>query len=439
MKLTPHAFFDAAKEFLQVKSKYTILLKESGWIVIGQIVSVSGSIFGVRLLTELLSPADYGQLAVWMTLVSLINFIVFGPLNSGAARFYSTASEQDDLVNYFGGLNNLALFGAGGVFIIALGSVIIYEKPNLFISLIATICFGIFSGYNGLFTGIQNAGRRRSVSALYQAIDPWLRNLIVAISILIFGNNCTTTLTGYSISSAFVLVSHYIFSYSKSFKGTRNQEKVMFWSLKIWKYSWPMAIAGITSWGYLSSQIWALELFSTKTNIGLFSVIIQIGFTPLMMIGGVGMTLLTPIIFSRSGDGSDKQKLKSIHELLIKSCLTGFFIVLVFTVISALSHAFIFKFLVADKYRIYSYYLPFVVFSAGVLQVSMFLATTVLASNNTKILLPLNTIGNSLIAAINMMATYLYELDGIFFAMVIGSIIHLLWNIYNASRVSVNN
>lgn len=416
-------------------SRYHRLFKEGVWIIVGQILAVTGSIFGVRLLTELLSPADYGQLAVWMTLVSLINYVIFGPLNSGAARFYSTGAEQGDLVDYIGGIHYLALFGTCCMLIIVLITVFISGRIDWIIPLVATVSFAVFSGYNGIFNSIQNAARRRSIAALHQGIEPWVRYLIASISIFFIGSTFSVTLGGYAISAALVLVSQYIFFYSNRPRQLKNQKNVAAWSSKIWKYSWPMAVAGITSWGYLASQIWALELFSTKSNVGFFSVIIQIGFAPLMMLGGVAMTLLMPIIFARAGDGLDKQRFKLSVKPIIKFSLVGFLIVISLTAISTVFHPLVFQLLVAKQYRIFSHYLPFVVLSAGILQVSTLLATIVLASSNTRILLPLNTIGNGIIAATNFIATYFYGMTGIFFAMVIGSVMHLVWNIHNAWRV----
>jgi hypothetical protein len=49
------------------------LAKEGSWIVIGQISSVLGSLVLVRVLTERLDPAQYGQLALGLTVANLVN------------------------------------------------------------------------------------------------------------------------------------------------------------------------------------------------------------------------------------------------------------------------------------------------------------------------------------------------------------------------------
>ena len=70
------------------------LLKEGSWIAIGQIVSGLGSIILVKVLTEKLSPTPYGEMALGLTISSLMNNIVIGGINNGIARFYSIAFEK---------------------------------------------------------------------------------------------------------------------------------------------------------------------------------------------------------------------------------------------------------------------------------------------------------------------------------------------------------
>src|SRR5665647_2701772 len=80
--------------------RFRRLSKEGAWIVLGQASAVLGSLASVRLLTELLDPAAYGELALGMTVASLVNQTVLGPLSNGITRFYAPAQERGDLRSY---------------------------------------------------------------------------------------------------------------------------------------------------------------------------------------------------------------------------------------------------------------------------------------------------------------------------------------------------
>ena len=57
------------------------LQKEVTWISIGQAGTAVAGIFGIKLLTNVLGPAEFGKLSLATTIVALIstNFL-FGPL-----------------------------------------------------------------------------------------------------------------------------------------------------------------------------------------------------------------------------------------------------------------------------------------------------------------------------------------------------------------------
>ena len=63
------------------------LFKEGTWIAIGQLVSIVGSIVLVRVITEYLEPARYGELALGLTVGGFINQVVMGGVAGGIGRF----------------------------------------------------------------------------------------------------------------------------------------------------------------------------------------------------------------------------------------------------------------------------------------------------------------------------------------------------------------
>ena len=90
-------------------SRFNRLVKESSWIVFGQLAAVVGALVLVRVLTEHLDPAQYGQLALGLTVAGLVNQTVFGGFSAGIARLYSIAAEKHDLPAYLRDLVRLLM------------------------------------------------------------------------------------------------------------------------------------------------------------------------------------------------------------------------------------------------------------------------------------------------------------------------------------------
>ena len=127
------------------------LSKEGAWIVLGQVTAILGSLAGVRLLTELLDPAAYGELALGLTLASLVNQTVLGPLSNGITRFYAPAQERADLAGYLSAVRGLVWTATGvvAVMILLTGAGLVAAGRMQWISIAgAALLFAGLSGYN---------------------------------------------------------------------------------------------------------------------------------------------------------------------------------------------------------------------------------------------------------------------------------------------------
>jgi O-antigen/teichoic acid export membrane protein len=318
--------------------------------------------------------------------------------------------------------------------LVILGLLLTRHTGWIAITATAFVC-ATLGGYNGILNGIQNAARQRSVVALHQGMDSWARALIGAGLALLWARTSEAVMVGYSLAIVLVLASQYAF-FRKVIHANQSWLDEKRWQKQILTYSWPMAATGIASWGHLASQRWALELFGNTADVGHFSVVFQLGYTPFSLAGGLIMTILAPVIFSRAGDGSDKQKFQKLTRAIVIFCVVAFLLVLLCASLGAVCHGFVFHLLAAKQYGAYSHYLPFAMFAGGTMQVSYFLSGVVLASTRTKILLPINTLGNLLIIATNLLLAYLFGIGGLFAAIAIGSVIHLTWAIVNVRILS---
>ena len=52
-----------------------------------QAAAVAGALIGVRVLTGILPPAQYGELALGLTIATLVNQVIMAPLTGGFFRF----------------------------------------------------------------------------------------------------------------------------------------------------------------------------------------------------------------------------------------------------------------------------------------------------------------------------------------------------------------
>lgn len=415
--------------------RYRRLAKEGGWIIVGQIASVLGSLALVRVLTGRLDTTQYGELALGLTLAGLMNQVVMGGLSAGVGRFYSIAAEKQDLRGYLHATRKLLVYATAAA--AAIGLAVMAGLLSLgygqWLGLAAaTLIFSVLSGYNASLSGIQAAARQRGIVAFHAGLDAWLK-ILLALGLLIWlGRSSTAVVIGFALSSLFVNSSQLLFL--RRLGQTETASRGHPWMGQMWAYSWPMAAGGLFNWGYYASQRWALELYVSTSEVGQFYALTQIAYTPLSMGGAMLMSFLTPILFARVGDATDDDRLRSAHRVVMRVGAVGLGLTLIIALASCFAHDLVFRLLVAREYRGISVYMPRVLLAAGILQVSIAMASIVSIENQTRRILPIAILGNSGVAWMNFYFTRRWGISGLTTSMMAGAAIHLAWMIVIVSR-----
>lgn len=198
---------DLIQRYAAQKDRIHRLSREAGWIVAGQAASVLGSLVLVRVLTEYLEPAEYGQLALGLTVATLVNQVVMGGLIAGIGRFYSIATEKGDLRGYLRAARRMLIIATAvvvGLGMILIGTLVAVEMHHWLWLATAALVFSILSSYNGALNGIQNAARQRAIVALHGGMDAWLKIGLAVGVMLWLGTNSAAVVVGYTLPGVIV-------------------------------------------------------------------------------------------------------------------------------------------------------------------------------------------------------------------------------------------
>ncbi|MBL1457970.1 MAG: oligosaccharide flippase family protein [Methylophaga sp.] len=417
-------------------ARFKRLSKESLWIISGQFLAIIGAMVGVRVLTELLNPEAYGQLALGMTLAIFATQGGFGPLSAGATRFFSAAKESDELKIYLDAVKRYLKFIT--IFILALTTAIVLTALSAGLGfwsnlILASMVYACVNGYNNIANGIQNAARQRSVVALHSGIGPWLRLFFAVALIYLFGESSSSVMWGYVIATIIVLFSQYVF-FRKIFKDVAIESPVesneinKAWQEKILNYSWPFVTWGTVAALHSASDKWSLALFSSQSDAGFFLVLYQIGFYPIAIFSEMLVAFVTPIIFQRAGHGGASSKgLAQAIKLNIRVSGLIFIVSILIFIFMWLSHEVAFSFLAADEYRPISFLLPWMGLSAGLISTAQVLSISRMSSLQTKSLIIPKVISPVIGIFLNLAGAYFYGLEGVVFAHLLYALIYLGW------------
>jgi O-antigen/teichoic acid export membrane protein len=408
---------------------------EFAWVVIGHVASVLGAIVGVRLLTDALPPKVYGELALAMTVATLVQQVILGPLGAAYPRFYALAEETGELGPYFISVARLTV--SGGVAVSLLAALAILGVTSLTHAtlvplLVVTIVFAIVSGVGSIMDGIQNAARHRSVVALHQGVASWLRFLCAVWLVSVFGIKSTIAMWGYCVGSFLVTASQAFFFDRRIIRPANRVEWTPMRVSKVWRskmfaYAWPFSLWGVATWLQLSSDRWALQAFGDTQDVGLYAVTYQLGFYPLMLLSGVISQLAQPFFFRMAGDGTDEARRALVSRRNSQMTLAAFCLSACCVAAAAALHTWVFRLLTAQEYRNVSWLLPAVALSGGLFGTAQLGTLGLLSNHNSSILLKPKICTALLGIGLNFGGAFVWGTLGVAIAGIIANGIYLLW------------
>jgi len=405
------------------------------WVAFGQALAFFGAIVGVRLLTHVLPPAVYGELALGMTVATLVQQVVLSPLSGATLRYFAPALEANQLSAYFGGVRKL-LVGTTAVWLVFAGVLSVglwMSGHGKWLRLTATaLMFALLSGYGAVFGGMQNAARQRAVVAWHDGLAVWLRFLTAVALIELLGAFSQVAMFGYALASAAVLVSQFWFFRRRIFalnvaQSAATLDQVQTWKKQMYAYAWPFAIWGMFTWAQIISDRWALQTFTTTSTVGLYAVLYQLGYYPIAILSGSISQLVSPVLFSRAGGGFDPVRMNSTHRLNHLLVLAILGLTGLGTVAAFLLHPLIFSLLAAPEYHGVSSLLPWMVLSGGLFATAQMAVLSLLSATATKSLIAPKIVTAFLGILLNFVGAYTFGLYGVICASVMHSIIYLIW------------
>ena len=412
------------------------------WIGAGQGLAMIGALVGVRLMTGLLGPSSYGKLALGMTVATLAQQVFLAPLGNTSQRFFSSSLEANQFGAYLQVVRGLAgrmitlllVFAVAGV--IVASTIGVAHWLPLFL---AAFVFAVISGTNALLDCIQNAARHRQLVALHQAAAQWARFAVAAGLILLLGSTSTIAMLGYALASVVILASQWFFFRSKVLplsdsSVVHDADTVRHWARQMRGYMWPFATWGVFTWALLASDRWALQAFGTTSTVGRHAVLYQLGYFPITMLCATMTQLISPVLFSRAGNGDDPRRSRGVASLNNRLLAAAGLFSALATVLAFALHKHVFWLLVAPEYRNISWLLPWMVLSGGLFASGQIAALSVVSSINTRQLIPVKIVTAILGIGLSISGAYWFGLRGVVAGGIVFSAVHFVWMLLLARR-----
>ncbi|MFX0137544.1 MAG: lipopolysaccharide biosynthesis protein [Candidatus Hodarchaeota archaeon] len=348
--------------------KFRLLSPEALWVFVSQAGTAIAGLLGVKLLTHVLKPFEFGLLVLASTVITLIGTSFFGPFGQGLMRFWSISKERGSLDVFYAVSNRLAKYISMATFLVTFISIFILfmiKKYDWSILIALSLIIGIITGIFGLKISVFTAARQRRRTALLNISNTFLRPLIATFLVILIIAKANIALGGYLIAALFILFIAerlYLQSTSKAIPSTQGSSTYMSLfsglSKEILSYSWPFLLWGIFGWIHMSCDRWGLQLFYGSDVVGAFAVVSYLANYPLSFGSSFLSTLFSPIAFQKAGDLTSTKSIISAYKILI--AMTSIYILgaSVLIALFAMLHRHLVLFISNINFLNFSYLLP---------------------------------------------------------------------------------
>jgi O-antigen/teichoic acid export membrane protein len=366
-----------------------------------------------------------------MTVVTIVQQILTGPLGQATLRFYAPSVDSATTPSFFATVSKLQLL----VSLLVIGAGVplaLCIKASSHLShlalILAALAIAVVTGANGTLDAVQTAARHRSVVALHQAATQWSRPLLAWLLVAYVSKSSTAALVGYLLASCGVFLSQ-VYQLRRRFPAafSKSHSSSPTYLRQFLVYSWPISTWGIFAAVQLSSDRWILSLSLDNRSVGIYTAASQLGFAPIMLLATAASVFISPVLFSRVGDGSDPERLRAALKLNWQLVGLTATISVIVAMCTYLLRVQVVRLLCGPEYAEVNDYLPGLVLAGGLFACGQIATHALLIHRNTKGLIAPKIVTGILACILYVFGARFDGIHGVVIANIVWTLIYFLW------------
>jgi len=333
-------------------------LSDGAWLAGLQGLAVFGQLAGIRLLTEILPPAVFGEFSLWLGIVALAAAGLANSTMQALLRYYPEYALQGN-----GGLVKtvareqlvklitwtLPVFLTGATAALVFG----WATMTILGLLAALVAVEIARMQN---TSLLNAVENHRAYGIWAVAEAWGRPLLAWFLVKLMGVSVTLVLAGFLLASLCVwAVMRRSVPRDRTGHATITEHPALV--DRFWKYSLPLLPLGLLGWVSGMADRYMIGALLSPADVGLYVAIYGLASRPMLMFGGILETTIRPAyqnaLVKREHQRADNYLRKWVL-LVVLGSLTAI-------ALAWIGHAWLAHILLGELYRSVSYLLPWIV------------------------------------------------------------------------------
>jgi len=265
-----------------------------------QAVAAVGQIIGIRLLTEALSPAVFGQVALAVGVSTLAISLFVNPTIQALLRYYPEyAQSGNEAAVRATALRRIVSNGAFAL-LLSLPLMILVVVAGWFNSAVVALLFllVVIDGMRTFRTAIMNASRDHHRYGVWQVGEAWGRPLLAYVAAVWWGVQTEIVLVAY------ILVSLVLYLALTSSTGepalaapVRDIDERDFLR-KFERYARPLIPLGLVGWISGMADRYMIGSLLSFQDVGMYAAAYGLASRPLLMVSSIAETAIRPVYYA---------------------------------------------------------------------------------------------------------------------------------------------
>lgn len=348
------------------------------WIILSQFALLISNFMLLKLLSSELSVHEYGQYALVLSIVLFIRQILYDPFSIVVAKESAKEPEKSieslHIAKIITDRVSVGLLLCG--FIVVLVVEIVGYPAYLSALLMCGILYVCANGAQGVFVNIFNSIKQRKFASVISIIDSVGKILMVTLTFWFVERKLIDALFSIMIAAVVPMmilrfyVNGKIAHVANSFTGL---DKKISETISI---SMPFILPTVLLSVKTIGDRWMLASYLGVSDLAGYSVLLQIGYSPIILLFGMIQTYVAPKIYSL-GSAEDSERLGELKSFIKRILLFIMAVTAMACIVVILISDFIFSTLTAAAYHALVDYLQYFVVAgalsaaSGILQIAV--------------------------------------------------------------------
>lgn len=409
------------------------LIKDGVWVASTQILAALGTLAGVRLLTEFMTPADFGEMSLWLGAVALFTATLANPTMQALLRLYPEYAQggQGSAARKVARLQiEKLLFWSLPLVLILVWLAFVKGWASLSLLLLfALLLFVDIVRMQNL--AVLSASRNQKAYGIWLAAEAWLRPIFAVVTMYFWGVSLVSILAGYCVASLILWLAFRTMVPSAGVNAETADLQSM--SKRFWHYSWPLLPLGLVGWLSGVGDRYIIGGILGVADVGLYAAVYGLASRPVLMLGSIIETTIRPVY---------QQAVVDRDEALQKKCLRKWLVLLLICsavglLVAFSMHEWLAHTLLGPAFRNGSHLIPWLVLAHILLIMAQRNGRVLYSHSKTKELAIVETVPVVVSLLSSWILTSKLGLIGAVLAVIIGYFLQLILSATNSNKLRV--